>query len=929
MADPVLRNSQSPEFNVADNREARQSSIGGPGASRGADVVSDSSGAHSGFLRALDRLTGTVSGGLQKLDDQWYKNRYLAGQAKAGVIKGEEEIQGDPLTRDWEVAGYRDAMGKLALADQKAQFKQDLPKIRAMSADQFEAYMAARRHDMMPGFNGMTLEQRAVMASQMEMEDSTDTRTWTTEHTKYIIEQKSAAVATLWNTALQGIHTAQIQHSAGDLGDQAFDAQIQSTMGNLVGAVWLDPSLPRDVQANLTKEAFEMALANDSTELYEAMARTVMDDPQGGRSTLLARLPAKEQDGLADKFRQAKERARDRQSLAYNEQLGQLEASLNDGTFTGSKASLREFTDAAVLRGDMSREKQASLFQKYFTERKKQEDTTSLAAAAVRGDLRQILLSGKTEEDAMTAVKKLLASQQATTEQMIDVGLKMGMNGMSSGYKFAGSIADTAFTQMRNQKGEILTQHKAAVEHIVNTLRDAEARGDSFARTSMLSGVSEGNRAFVNRMLSYADKGHSYEEAHQLATQDAEMDDKLSPSAKAALAEGQQEAVKAAMESATSQNALQHLWLNVKALWSDEAAADMQMRPYSPFFGDQGKFWGDSPIVKEYTDQYRNALSLEISDVMNTYHMKSPKDAIELAKSNLAARTIQTEFGPMFAPKNFDIDATFGVTGANRGAAAQALADLAKVAHKGQGGSAMLYFKGNQVMVASVDKKGNRDTTHVQELPPADIRKRVQEITNAQDKYNEAVYGNGYTVSTPGGKVTFNGDNTAGAPNRWMFKLRASLVEQEGVSKTSYKDSHGQSVGVGIFHTNPYYPQNAKDGKPITDDDINVSFKRASDDVAKAAYDYMDAYNLPQTSNTFTLLGHLAYQSGLKFATFKDVHGGKGTGRWAAQRVLENLSRGNVDDAVEWFKLTAAWKFSPQKRRDMYLNLIQNYNRND
>ena len=314
---------------------------------------------------------------------------------------------------------------------------------------------------------------------------------------------------------------------------------------------------------------------------------------------------------------------------------------------------------------------------------------------------------------------------------------------------------------------------------------------------------------------------------------------------------------------------------------------------------------------------------------MNTYHMKSPQDAIELAKSNLASRTIQTEFGPMFAPKNFDIDATFGVTSANRGAAAQALADLAKVAHKGSGGSAMLYFHGNKVMVASVDKKGNRDTTHVQELTPADIRKRVQEITNAQDKFNDAVYGNGYTVSTAGGKVTFNGDNTAGAPNQWMFKLRASLVEQEGVSKTNYKDSHGQSVGVGIFHTNPHYPQNAKDGKPITDKDINESFKRASDDVARAAYDYMDAYNIPQTANAFTLLGHLAYQSGLAFATDREVKGGKGTARYAAKRMLESLGRGEVDNAVEWLQRTAAWKYSPQKRRDMYMNLVKNYNRND
>lgn len=929
MADPILRNSQSPDINVQDNREARQSGIQGAGAARGADVVSDSSSAHSGFLRALDRFSSTVSSGLNKLDDQWYQNRYLAGQAKAGIIKGEEEIQGDPLTRDWEVAGYRDAMGKLALADQKAQFKADLPKIRAMSKDQFESYMAARRHDMMPGFNGMTLQQRAVMAAQMEQEDSSDTRTWVAEHTKYIIEQKSAAVATLWNTALQGIHTAQVQHSAGDLSSDAFHSQIESAMGNLVGAVWMDPSLPRDVQRTLTKEAMEMALANDSTELYEAMARIEMDDPQGGRSTLLARLPSKEQDGLADKYRAAKERARDRQSLAYNEQLGKLEASLSDGTYQGTHGSLREFTDAAVLRGDMTREKQAQLFKLYYTERRKQEDTTSLAAAAVRGDIRSIILSGKSTGDAMTAVKKLLAQQGASTEQMIQTGLRMGLNGLQEGFQFVGQVVEPAFTQMRNQKGEILTQHHQAVETVFNSIKDMEARGDSFARSAFLSGVSEGNRAFVTRMLGAVDNGMAYEEAWQHATKAAELDDKLSPSAKAALAAGQEEAIKNAVEGATAQNGVQYFWNRVKGIFSEDAGYDAQLRPYSETFGDTGKLWGDTRAVKEYTAQYKQALTLELSDLTNSYSHMSPDELVTMAKADLANRVIQTEFGPLFPPKGFDIDATFGTTGGNRGVAAQAIADLAKVAHRGQGGSAMVYFHGNKVLLASVDKDGNRDSTHVQELTPADIRKRAKEITNAQDKYNDAVYGNGYTVSTAGGKVTFNGANTAGAPAQWMFKLRASLVDQEGVSRTNYKDSHGQSVGVGIFHTNPHYPQTAKDGKPISDKDINVSFQRASDDVAKAAYDYMQAYNLPQTSNTFTLLGHLAYQSGLAFATSKEVSGGKGTARYAAKRMLESLGQGDAASATDWFKRTAAYKYSPQKRRDMYLDLIKNFNRND
>lgn len=78
----------------------------------------------------LESLGNQASGVLGKMADIEFSNLYLEGQAQAGVIESEEELQGNQPIRDWKVAGYRDTMGKLALADIEAQLATDIGKLR-------------------------------------------------------------------------------------------------------------------------------------------------------------------------------------------------------------------------------------------------------------------------------------------------------------------------------------------------------------------------------------------------------------------------------------------------------------------------------------------------------------------------------------------------------------------------------------------------------------------------------------------------------------------------------------------------------------------------------------------------------------------------------------------------------------------------------
>jgi len=82
---------------------------------------------------------------LDKMADIEFSNLYLEGQAAAGVVESEAELQGNSLTRDWKVAGYRDTMGKLALADSEAKFNLDIKKLREGNPEDLQSYLAKRR----------------------------------------------------------------------------------------------------------------------------------------------------------------------------------------------------------------------------------------------------------------------------------------------------------------------------------------------------------------------------------------------------------------------------------------------------------------------------------------------------------------------------------------------------------------------------------------------------------------------------------------------------------------------------------------------------------------------------------------------------------------------------------------------------------------
>ena len=921
----MQRQYQAPEFLVRDTREFRQSQVAAADTRVAPPLIV---GDDSWRDKMLEQLGGTATNMLNKMADIEFSNLYLEGQAKAGVIESEEELQGNPLTRDWQVAGYRDTMGKLALADAEAQFAVDIAKLREKGPEEIQTYLAARRNKLMPALSSMSREARAAAAGQLLLQDRAVTRTWATEHAKFIIEQKSQAVHTQWNTSLRLLGNAQIKKQLGELRDGDYNEQLRSTVGTMVQSVWLDNSLPHGVKQQLTFEMLQNALANDSVDLYDYVASNAIPDEAGGTSTLMSRLTGEQQGKVANAYREAQNRTRDARNMAIAAQVANLEAQIDNDAYTGTYEDLLAVLDPMLVSKGITGERRQGIINKYLDKQYKGEQNSALAELYLRGDLNGILSAGKEQADGLTALDAVLARRGASPEQRLNAYLQSGLNGMEGGFKKAGEVLGIALRQVRSPDGTVLPQHLATVRAINDAVRRAEASGQTGVRVALLSGLSEGDRMFAERVFAHVDGGASYDEAVLKATDAEAKEAQLAPAVKAAQTQQVAKAVTAEITALEPRGVLSSVWTWAKSIFSSDAANDLKLRPWSGV-GDRDGWFGDGPTVQFYTNRVREELANEANHVLLQNPGASADQVISVAKANVAARTISTRFGPLTMPRNVNLEDAFGVGKGNQAAIGPALDAMLKETK--EDANWQLAFVNGRLFVQEVVRTGQRFGTGTY-LNPKDVRAKIKQMTDAEQEKASNVFGSGRRVQQDGVTIRYNAANTANVPTTWMMSYRDNLVNNEGIKTKPYRDLSGakdtngnpiMTVGVGVSSHNPRYPKVQPDGS-VKAEDIRRSFIEASNDAAiagsKAARD-LGRYDRP----TFLLMAELAYQSGTSFMTQQNKTGER------YHEFAAALKSGNVEAAQEAFKRTAAWYYSadPKNREKItprqqhYLRLIQ------
>jgi len=934
----LTRDYKAPGFDVKDTRSVADVQVAGSDNRSNLQTFGDS----DWRTKMISQFGQQLGGTMDKLADIEFSNLYLEGQAAAGVVESEDELAGNPLTRDWKVAGYRDTMGKLALADNEAQFMQDIVKLREGNPEDLQAYLAERRTKMTPAVAGMSREARAYAAGQMLLQDRAATKTYTTEHTKFITDQKLMAASKQNSVALKNFGAVQAKFRAGDATQAELDEQMRSTAGTLVGSVWFDNSLPPEVRQKFTFETVKATLANDSVELYDYLARNEISDGQGGTTTLMGMLDPEQQEQLANSYRSAMTRTNDARNFYQIAQVANIEAQLENNTYKGSYEGLYNTIEPMVMRGVITAEKGAGVLKKLSTERYKADVNANLSTMFARGDIMGILNSGYTEKQALDAFAAGMADNKVEPGMQLQGYLNAGLvGGMQSGFERAGQILGVSLRQIRQPDGSILPQHKRMFETIDLAMQQAQKKGNTNAMVRLLSGLDETDRAFASRIFAFSDNGKkSLDEAIGKAVEMETKEATMTPSIRAALAQETGKTVAARIKAIEPMNLLESVWTGIKSVGSAEARADFATRVSSGFGGSDG-LWGDGHVAQLYAQGLQKEVGEAASRLLIAAPLTTdPEQLVTNAKADVAARTYRTDSGPIFLPYKADPTAVFGVQPGNVAMIGPAIDRMLKETKADARWH--VRFENGKIEATELDTDGN-SIGNPRLLNPKDVNKSVEAIVNERGEKANFRYGAGKTVTKEGVTLKYNGVSSlgAGVPAGWMLAFRDNVVQSEGITNLAKPDLSGKldkngnpimTSGIGVSSHNPAYPQPDKDGK-ITPEEIRRSFLRASDEAAVAGARVTRELGMQENKAAFMLMSELAYQAGPYFNSAKTSKGLTNTAK-GYQQFMGALKSGNAEAAKEAFKKTSAWYYSvdPKKRslnnmeltqrRKHYLNLI-------
>lgn len=931
------RDYKGANFGMRDTREIRGSGVGQSDNSVKVPFAVGDSQWRDKLFEQMGRDGAQV---LNKMADIEYSNLYLGGQAKVGMIESEDEIEGNPLTRDWKVAGYRDTMGKLALADNEAQFSVDIGQLRQQDPEKFQEYLSQRRQKIIPGLSSMSREARAAASGQLLLQDRAATQRYTAEHQKFIIETKAQAFQTQNGASIGALKQAQFSESSDGM-SPGFNGQLRSHAGMLVGSVWMDKSLPLDVQQKLTFEAIGQALSNDLVPLYDYMRDTPIPDGKGGTSTLLSRLDGEQQTKLANQYRESMARTNDVRAFSRIVDLDKEEAAIKNNASTTTYTQLESTLRAMVVNKETTAERAASVLALKSSQAYKAERNSSIGAAWARGDDNAMNGMDANDADGVKAYEDMMNRNKIPNDQRIGLWMSAGMNGRDGAFTKVGEALGVSLRQMRSPDGKVLPQHIENVRAINNYLQNIQGPGQDNARTRVLAGLGEKDRMLAERVFAQVnDNKATYDEALQKAVDLETKEQGLTPGKSAAM--GQSTAAQMQKEIADLDargwfsTAMSGIRSMVPGAGGAEAHANNVIRPDTFAFED---FGGNSKTTQFYVNQSRAEVLAEANAVILSSPYSTSQEAIRVAKANVAARVIETKQGPLFMPKNVDLMQAYGVAPGNQAVIGKAIDSLLKskqeelrstlnVPIKDDARWELMFTNGRlfaQQYVKGV-RQGQGDF-----IPPEAIKARITEMTNAEQERANMRHGSGRVVVEGGVTIKYNGMNTAGVPANWMFDLRDNLVRNEGVRNVPYADLSGKklkdgstvmTVGVGVSSHNPHYPKVRPDGT-VEASEVMKSFLAASSDAAAVGYRTARTAAVDNTYG-FQLMSELAYQSGGAFMTQQNKTGERYRELGAA------LLKKDEAKALEAFKGTAAWYYSrdpkdPKKvtsRQQHYLNLI-------
>lgn len=850
-------------------------------------------------MRILSHIAEVGGKLAEKAFQKSTEEAYLDGMAKAGTISSEKELDGNIVMRQWQTAGYRDTMGRIAAADYEAQIATDMPRMREQSPEKYAEYLAEKRTKLTEQWAGMTTQTRQAMFAQQMLGERASIKRHAVEHYKYGVELEEKAIKASTEASFTSLNAAK-----GDA--KSYLAATDATFGTVYSNTVGNPKLPKQMQGKILAQVAMHALESDNQALYQQIMNKVVPHQDGTEGPMSNAMDWEDNIALSKAFRASEERTEAFRAMDFGDRTAQMRADWdNPDAPLMPRSTVLKHLEEGVQRKLISAEKYEAILQDYYKSSAKKQVQTNLAQMYQAGDQDGMLRAGKTPQEGLDAFVDAMGSKlglTGTVDQLLQIGRATGQD---NAYRKVGQLLAPAFAQIGNSN--IDPANAASIATVMGRLEEADKAGQIGAIHSFLGAFDPETQSKIvylrDSLRSKVDPTVAIADANARVLADSQ----LTPAMRAAMASSKaKEQLDVVAESTPVGSVLGKGWLYAKALFSDVAKSELAITPTQSFFENPTRVAAVNATI-----------NLELAREMEEQSRANPSmntAGVELkAKAALANRAVPTTWGPMLVPRGYTPQRYFGTQAGSERIGA-ALNEFIKPVSK-DGRMAFSIGTDGQLWAQELNKDG-QPAAPASILNPKQIAPLIEIQRSREVENHRKDYGDGVTVKSGSAGVTYNGDNTAGVDNHWVRKFRDDLVKHEGVRDSVYDDGEGNltaGVGVLVKHKSGMVPGVVKPGKDgkLTQDQINDSFRFASDRAAGAAKRAMQDTGI-KSESAFKLYGSLAYQSGPGFASLA-----------AYKPLLGTIAARDAAAAVAAMKQTPAYKKSGPERQQYYLNQLQ------
>lgn len=726
---------------------------------------------------AVNSVLGVLAKGTQQLGQQYMyrqlEEAYMRGAAAVNNAEAKAALGSNPLTADWETAGFRDTAAKIQAANLDASIITEMPVLRTLEPDQFQQHLTKLRDEFAPALEGMSFEQRKVMLGQRMASERAATAKYMGARTEYIREETQLGYNSGANQNARALKTVR-----GNLAE--YQALAMKSIVDTPMAVLADPRLRREDKQAMLEEFVLLHLTpeNNNLAIYEMMSNG-FTAPDGTKvPPLLDVLPQSKRDDLSRKYMTAKE---DVKGLAFEQWYtahGKITSDFDNlnaplPTEDEYRAFLREGLENRLIKDTQSE------MNRFYDAQRKRETTSLASSRYLAGDNQGNRDYGIDPDEALKATEEQLRLRMpGDAAGQVRVLMTAGVQaGQTNAFKAVGRRVDEAISTLGTHKDSTVSPQAAAlVDSVIQTVQSAKADARADILINLKSGMSPENSEKLESYLAALRRNPDPQQAWRIAADDIMEKRKLSKS---------QLASDAALLASENRKLVNNLDAT-RMTGLDFGFGIVEQLPGVglPFRGsmatyDTSRFvapWAASKLKAEFEASIRGEYKVALQRVTDRHpDWKAETRDLE-ARADMQRRTIKTANGPLFVPEGTTIHQFIGVdskdyTSERIGQAIDRLYPAPK-----EGAITWKVDTFGDIVGTQFDSRGE-DTGIRVNLKPADVAGKLKDLDAERVAQSRAVYGSGTAAKAKNGTaVTFNGKNTAGVPAAAMFQFRSEFL---------------------------------------------------------------------------------------------------------------------------------------------------------